>query len=172
MTPTTDTTGDFERLLAAHADDLEAIVRRHADGEADRDDLRQEISIALWRAMPRFRGEAGERTYVGRVALNRAITFRLRLARRRALAAPLDDALTAPPTSLSGEIDVQRLRAAMREAAGRLPAGHRELLAFAAAGYTPGEIAERTGRNAGAVRVALCRARAALRSWLGAGDAR
>jgi RNA polymerase sigma-70 factor (ECF subfamily) len=160
-----DTTRAFERLLTTHADDLEAIVRRHADSEADRDDLRQEISIALWRAMPRFRGEASERTYVGRVALNRAITFRLRLARRRALLGPLDDDLAAPRAD-TGEHDHVRRRATLRDAVERLPAAQRELLAYAVAGHTPTQIAERTGRNAGAVRVALHRARAAVRAWL------
>lgn len=159
----------FERLLATHAADLEAIVRRYVDDPADRDDLRQEIAIALWRAMPRFRGAASERTYVARIARNRAVTFALRLARRRAVFEVLDDAAAAvrPDT---GEHDLEALRARVGAALDDLPTGQREVLVLATAGCSPAQIAARTGRSPGAIRVTLHRARRAIRRWLD-GDA-
>jgi RNA polymerase sigma factor (sigma-70 family) len=155
----------FEQLLATYAKDLESVVRRYAAGEADRDDLRQEISIALWRALPRFRGEASERTYLLRVAHNRAITFCLRQARNQALLVPLREDLAAPLAD-SGEHDIDRMRAVLETGLSELPAGYRDLLAYAAAGYSPKQIGQCTGRTAGAVRVALHRARTAMRRWL------
>src|SRR5688500_1597612 len=59
--PPVPTTADLNRILAEHAPHIEAVVRRYADEPMDRDDLRQEIAIAIWRAMPRFAGRASER---------------------------------------------------------------------------------------------------------------
>ena len=163
--PSRASSPELDRLLADHADDLERIVRRYVDDEADRDDLRQEIAIALWHALPRFRREAGERTYVVRIAQNRAVTFCLRQARRRALFQDIPAELAAPRPD-TGELDLPRLRAAVEAAMGQLPSAQRDVLALAAAVYTPVQIAERTGQTGGAVRVALHRARQSLRRWL------
>jgi RNA polymerase sigma factor (sigma-70 family) len=159
-------TADLTRILAEHAPHIEAVVRRYADDPMDRDDLRQEIAIAVWRAMPRFAGRASERTYVLRIAHNRASTFCLRRARNRALIPGLttDD---QQAMTMSGEHEHLHLVDRLRDAMGRLPGMQRELLTLAADGHSPAEIARATGRNAGAVRVALHRARATLREWLG-----
>lgn len=162
---------DLRRLLAAHADDIESIVRRCTDDAMDRDDLRQEIAIAIWRAMPRFLGRSGERTYLMRIAQNRATTFRLRLARNRALFHPLDFDPPVPERH-SGEHDIEALRTLIAAAAAELSVVQHEALAFAAEGYTPRQIAARTGRSAGAVRVALHRARDVMRRWLNSANAR
>jgi RNA polymerase sigma-70 factor (ECF subfamily) len=156
---------DLTRLLTAHAAALETIVRRYVDDPMERDDLRQEIAIALWRALPRFRGSAAERTYVLRIARNRAITHCLRLARRRALCNALPDDLAAPAPD-TGEHDIESLRRTMFALIDQLPSIQRDVLALTAAGCTPTQIAARTGRNAGAVRVALHRARHLLRRWM------
>ena len=160
------TTADLTRILAEHAAHIEAVVRRYADDPMDRDDLRQEIAIAVWRAMPRFAGRATERTYVLRIAHHRAVTFCLRRPGNRALLPRLssDDQLTM---TMSGEHEHMHLADRLRDAMGRLPGVQREVLALAADGHSPNEIARVTGRNAGAVRVALHRARATLREWLG-----
>ncbi|HUQ84258.1 MAG TPA: sigma-70 family RNA polymerase sigma factor [Gemmatimonadaceae bacterium] len=160
------TTADLTRILAEHAADIEAVVRRYADDPMDRDDLRQEIAIAVWRAMPRFAGRATERTYVVRIAHNRAVTFCLRRARNRALMPGLspDD---QHAMTMSGEHERMHLADRLRDAMSRLPGMQREVLTLAADGHSPNEIARVTGRNAGAVRVALHRARATLREWLG-----
>jgi RNA polymerase sigma-70 factor (ECF subfamily) len=155
----------LHRALADHAASIEAVVRRYVDDDMERDDLRQEIAIALWRALPRHAGGASERTYVLRIAHNRAATWCLKRARNRALFS----ALTSDhpqPWSVSGEVDLRFLTDRVSEALHRLPEGQREVLSLAAAGHTNAEIARQTGRNAGAVRVALHRARAVLRGWL------
>ncbi len=48
----------------------------------DREDLVQEIAVALWQAIPKFRGEASERTWLYRIAHNTAITASAKLWRR------------------------------------------------------------------------------------------
>lgn len=75
---------------------------------------------------------------------------------------PLDQ---APPPAVEAEFDSCWLQELMRRALEAVkeayPAQH-ELLAFAAEGLSPAEIAERTGRSAGAIRVALHRSRKRL----------
>jgi len=156
----------LQRILVAHAADIEAVVCRYVDDEMDRDDLRQEIAIAVWRALPRFLGESSERTYIVRIAQNRAITFRLRLARNRALFNDLGDDDVAIG-SHSGEYDLRRAYSQVMEAMTKLPTAQHDVLSLYAAGYSPRQIASQTGRSAGAIRVALHRAREAVRRMLG-----
>src|SRR5215212_5808351 len=54
-----------------------------ADGEQE--DLHQELLIAVWTALPAFRGESSESTFVYRVAHNYALTW-VRTRRNRAKA--------------------------------------------------------------------------------------
>ena len=168
---TSRSSAELQRILVAHASSIEAIVRRYVDNEMDRDDLRQEIAIAVWRALPRFLGLSSERTYVLRIAQNRAITFRLRLARSRALFHEIEED-DAPIGSHSGEFDVRRAYAQVMDAMTQLPAAQHDVLALAAAGYTPLEIASKTGRSAGAIRVALHRARDTIRRLISGNDPR
>lgn len=70
----------FERLLAANGPALTRLAASYTRTVGDREDLLQEIALALWQALPRFRGECSERTFLFRVAQNRAFTY---LARRR-----------------------------------------------------------------------------------------
>ena len=53
---------------------------------ADQDDLRQEISIAIWNALDRFRGDCSERTFLFRIAHNRGLSH---VARRRVVGGEL-----------------------------------------------------------------------------------
>lgn len=160
-------TVDLERILTDHAEQIEAVVRRYADDPMERDDLRQEIAIAIWRALPAFAGRASKRTYILRIAHNRASTFCLRRARNRALFSSLTGDVASDST-VTGEHDRLDLSGLLHGALSKLPGSQRDVMALSVAGHSPHEIARATGRNAGAVRVALHRARATLRSWLGA----
>src|SRR2546422_6689202 len=73
---------DFDAVIRAHGDALERVAWGYVDNASDRDDLMQEVLTALWRALPRFRGESSERTFVLRVAHNRGISFAIRHRRR------------------------------------------------------------------------------------------
>lgn len=159
------TTGDLQRLLSTHSAEIERIVRRYATSEMDRDDLRQEIAIAIWQAIPRFLGHSTTRTYLLRIAQNRAVTFSLRRARNRALFRPLEVDPEAPSRD-SGEHDLEFLQLQIGLAMKALPPQHHELLTLSAAGYSPMQIAAQTGRTPGAIRIALHRAREAAKKYL------
>ena len=61
---------------------LRRLTLSYASGQADREDIYQEILIAIWTALPRFRGDSSERTWVYRIAHNIAISASVRRNRR------------------------------------------------------------------------------------------
>src|SRR5690349_1722040 len=68
----------FKRLLREHGSSLLRLAASYErDADAQRD-LVQEIAFALWRALPNFRGECSERTFLFRIGHNRAITHQSR----------------------------------------------------------------------------------------------
>lgn len=131
----------------------------------DRDDLLQEIAMALWRALPSFRGDCSERTFVFRIAHNRCITH---LSRRRVTVSleeselEVEDPSATAETALAEEQDRQGLLAAIRE----LPAIHREVLVLTLEGMEYREIADVVGISESNVGVRLNRARERLRKLL------
>jgi len=64
----------FEEQIKEHERMVYKICRMYANTEDDRKDLFQEIIIQLWRAYPKFRGEARFSTWLYRIGLNVAIT--------------------------------------------------------------------------------------------------
>jgi RNA polymerase sigma factor (sigma-70 family) len=151
----------FADLLAAHGPGLGRVVQSYAR-PADQDDLAQEISLALWAALPGFRGECSERTFVFRIAHNRGLTF---LARRRVQGDALPevaDGAPGPEVRAAGRQDVDALFAALRT----LPVTHRQVLALALEDVSHAEIAACLGITVENVAVRLSRARAALRKRL------
>lgn len=64
----------FEILLKEHELLVYKICRLYGNTDDDRQDLFQDIVIQLWRAYPKFRGEAKFSTWLYRIGLNVAIT--------------------------------------------------------------------------------------------------
>ena len=64
---------DFAELLGQYEGALWRLAAGYVDQSADREDLFQEIAVALWQALPRYRGGASPRTFVYRIAHNTAI---------------------------------------------------------------------------------------------------
>lgn len=65
----------FERWLGEHAAVLHHVANGFAAG-ADRQDLFQELLLAVWRAVPAFRNGAAPSTFIFRVAHNAALTWK------------------------------------------------------------------------------------------------
>ena len=70
----------FLTLLNANLAALGRLASSYAGNTGERDDLLQEIALALWQALPRFRGECSERTFLFRIAHNHCINH---IVRRR-----------------------------------------------------------------------------------------
>lgn len=65
----------FDAWLREHAGILHRVANGFATGP-DREDLMQELLLALWRAVPAFAGESKASTFIYRVAHNAALTWR------------------------------------------------------------------------------------------------
>ena len=83
----------FERVLADYGPALARLAGAYESRQALREELQQEIALALWQALPSFRGESSEKTFVFRVATNRAMTH---LAQRAPAATGLEAAVDLP----------------------------------------------------------------------------
>jgi RNA polymerase sigma factor (sigma-70 family) len=156
---------DATSVFAEFGGMLSRVAAMYAPPGADREDLAQEMAMALVRALPRYRGDSSLRTYVYRIAHNCGIR---RIARRRAAGAPLDEAevgatAPGPEREVAARRDVERLALAV----GSLPLGARQVLMLALEGLTHAEIGEVLGLAENVVSVRLHRARAALRVLLG-----
>ena len=119
--------------------------------------------MALWTALPRFRGDSSERTWVYRVAHNTAISFAV-ARRRRHDREQANDIVAEPSSSAPQEgaaIDRQRrnlLWAAVQE----LPIAERQIIVLYLEGLSALEIESITGVSAGAVATRLTRIRQKL----------
>lgn len=65
----------FVKQLKDNQNIIHKICRLYTDCEDSHKDLFQEITIQLWKAFPKFRGESKFSTWAYRVALNTAITL-------------------------------------------------------------------------------------------------
>lgn len=156
----------LEALLAEHGDALWRLAGGYATDRADREDLYQNIVLALWRALPRFRGESSMRTFLFRIAHNRGLTHRHH--RRRVGWEPLsdDDVQPAPgPTPLAAAVEADARRR-LRDAIRALPVGHREVVMLTLEDVPQREIAAVLGISEGNVAVRLHRARRRLAALL------
>lgn len=161
----------FDVLLRAHGPSLARLAASYARRASEHDDLFQEIALAIWRALPGFRGECSERTFVFRIAHNRGISY---LARRRAPNAASDeeselpDGRPNPEQALSANQESERLAKAVQS----LPLAHRQVVTLALEGLSYGEIADVLGISETNVGARLTRARQMLRERLKPHDIR
>jgi RNA polymerase sigma factor (sigma-70 family) len=158
----------FEQIVRTHGDGLSRVAWGYVDNAADHDDLLQDILVAIWQALPRFRAESSERTFVFRVAHNRGCTFLARRRRHEPLApdAPIADPRPGPDANLDDAQRRERLVAAVRT----LPDTQRQAVLLRLEGFSLAEIAAAQATSEANVSVRLTRARDRLLELLGGED--
>ena len=148
-----------------HGPALSRLAASYTRGAAEREDLLQEIAFAIWQALPRFRGECSERTFIFRIAHNRALSH---IGRRRLPLAEGDEHLEVsspapdPERAMSIEQEGQRLLDAIR----RLPLPYAQVVTLTLEEMTYAEIGEVLGISETNVGARLTRAREMLRTFL------
>ena len=65
----------FERIVAEHGPLVSRIAMTYEADPALREDLTQQIFLAVWQALPSYRADASLKTFIARIAQNRAISF-------------------------------------------------------------------------------------------------
>ena len=159
-------------VLSARDDRHRRPVRPAPCGAGEGTRARRGELHALWTALPTFRGECSEKTFILRIAHNRALTYLSRRGAPGSLRAPVDvsdheDAVVAttgknPAMAYERAERGSRLLAATRA----LPIAHRQVITLLLEGLGHREIAYVLGTTEGNVAVRATRARAALRALL------
>jgi RNA polymerase sigma factor (sigma-70 family) len=103
----------FRALMQGHQARLLRLVGRFVGSREDAEDVVQEAFIAAYRQMGRFRGDASFGTWLGRIAIYKA----LKVAKRERRATPLE----GNPARQSADEPDQAAAIAVREAVARLP---------------------------------------------------
>ena len=160
----------FDRILGEQGGAISRLAYSYETVASVREELVQEIGLAIWQALPRFRGECSERTFVFRIAHNRGLTH---VWRRRPAHQPLDDLEEADqpvdprphPDEQVAQID-QRVR--LMSAIQSLPVAHRQMIVLMLEGLSHAQMAEVLGITENNVGVRLNRARNMLKDALGA----
>ncbi|MFV8749534.1 RNA polymerase sigma factor [Nannocystaceae bacterium ST9] len=149
-------------VLAEHGPGLSRMAGRHARTAAEREDLEQDIALALWQSLDRWRGEASIQTFAYKVARYCCCAL---LRRRARVELDLDvdaEAFEDPDASIDAWLarldDLARLERAREE----LPEGLGSTLALRLEGKSYAEIAEALGISERNVSVRLVRARQQL----------
>ncbi len=156
----------FLALLNANLGALRRLSSSYAGTTGERDDLLQEIALALWQALPRFRGESSERTFLFRIAHNHCINH---IVRRKPVESlqelELDPEDGARPIEMA--LSAAQQSARLVDAVRRLPLIQREVVVLALEDMDYAEIAAVLGISETNVGVRLNRARASLRKLMG-----
>ena len=162
-----DVRAAFEELLRRYAAPMRRLAWSYEREPIAREDLFQEIVMALWTGLPRFRGESSERTWVYRVAHNTAIAF---AAKRKRTREREHDAGKPPEPShgpnQEGDAIAEQQRRLLWAAIHDLPITDRQILTLHLEGLSAQDIEAVTGVTSGAVATRLTRVRQRLAATL------
>ncbi len=156
----------LDAIVAEHGPAIARIAAAFEANAARRDELGQEILLAIWQSLPRFRGDATLKTFVLRIAHNRAVDHALQASRdlaRDDVSEDLVDPQRGPEHSASLQQRGQRLAAIVR----LLPLAQRQLVTLALEGLSHEEIGGMLGISVGNVAVRLTRARKHITQQMG-----
>jgi len=152
-------------LIERHRDELRAHCTRILRSPHDAEDAVQEALLRAWRALHQYEGRGSRRSWLYRIATNAAVD-QIRGRREPATESAVPDP-AQPVDQFERRESMDRLVSAAR----RLPSREREVFVLRAViGHSARESADMLDTTPASVNSALQRARAKLRSRLGAGE--
>lgn len=160
----------YRQLMNTHRAAVARIAFSFSRHRAEREDLEQDIWFAIWRALPVYRGDASFRTFVLRIAHNRAISSIA--ARRPDVSLDAAAEVAAPEPSPESEARRDEQAAQLLVAVRRLPVGLRQAVSLRLEGLSLAEIGQVLGITENNATVRLNRARERLRQLLEASHER
>jgi RNA polymerase sigma factor (sigma-70 family) len=157
----------FDRIMREYGPAFSRLTAGYEKVASVREELMQEIALAIWQALPHFRGECSERTFIYRIGHNRGLTH---AHRRPAALQRLDelpdlqliDPQPRPDQRVATIDEHDRLRSAIQT----LPLTYRQVVMLLLEDLAQADIAAVLGITEGNVAVRLNRARAALKQAL------
>ncbi|HUO17095.1 MAG TPA: RNA polymerase sigma factor [Verrucomicrobiae bacterium] len=156
---------EYEQLWSEFGASLARLAASYESNPQSREDLLQEIRLAIWMALPRFRGDASLRTFIFRIAHNRALTHVWR-RKRSGMAEESEEILdprSSPEASAINRADQSRLLTAIR----LLPIPFRQVLTLALEDLSHAEISAVLGISENNVAVRMNRAKKLIKERLG-----
>jgi RNA polymerase sigma factor (sigma-70 family) len=156
----------YEELLREFGPGLSRLAASYESHTHVREDLLQNIRLALWTALPGFRGECSLRTFVYRIAHNRGLSHAY--GRRRQLPeADEPEGIIDPKSDPESTAIENAMQARLARAIRSLPLAYRQVITMTLESLPHAEIALVLGISENNVAVRLNRARVLLRDRLG-----
>jgi len=156
----------YEDLLREYSPGLFRLAASYESLAQARDDLLQEIRLALWTALPGFRGECSLRTFIYRIAHNCGLNHVYR-RRRQLPETDEQDEIIDPKMNPESSAIQNAMQARLARAIQSLPIAYRQVITMTLESLPQAEIALVLGISESNVAVRLSRARALLREKLG-----
>lgn len=107
---------EFEKTVRENAAILHKFCRIYTDNSQEYKELFQEMLIQIWRSMEKFRGDAKISTFVYRICINTALSFRAKLNRSQKRFEILDGKIfIQPEKDIARDEQLEKLYAAIRQ---------------------------------------------------------
>ena len=157
----------FHALLQQHGKLLRHLVAGYEANAAVQDELFQEIALAIWTALPSFRGDSAERTFIARIAHNRLASHVDKAVKRvKTESYRQEEHDKVPVGCVESQHATNRRTEQLLAAVRRLKPDDRRLVSLALEGFSYQQIAEVVGLSVNHVGVRLNRAKARLKTLL------
>ena len=155
----------FEQIVADYGGLISRIAVSYEADPTLREDLTQQIFLAVWQALPSYRADASLKTFVARIAQNRAISFVAKQVRQGPVAELPERLVAEAPNPEESAIEASERRRLI-EATRQLPLPQRQVIVLILEGFSYPEIAEMLDIAPNALSLRLTRAKAALKKIL------
>ena len=165
MTPRTKH-DDIELLLVNFMPLLARITASYEFDSRLQEDLLQDISLAVWRALDSFKYDASIKTYIAKIAHNRGVDHALKQKRHTQKRADFDDNTLPTSSSDNSQGQSQDEKLDLMSALERLSLKNRQVITMQLEGFNYAEIASILGTSEQAVTKRVGRARQVLAQWL------
>ena len=157
----------FDRIVERHSAEIAALANRLLGWPGDVDDVVQDVFVAAFVNLKKFRGECRLRTWLFTITVNKCRSYRLRRRLRTTRAGDFEPATGQEQGAEQPAMDEEAF-ARVRHAVQALPRKYREVVVLRyLQGLEPAEIGGLLGVKVNAVQVRLNRARARLKEQLG-----
>jgi RNA polymerase sigma-70 factor, ECF subfamily len=151
----------FLGIIELYQPALRRLVNSYEVDPGRREDLFQEIALGVWQALPRFRGDSSERTWLYRIAHNIAISTLESRRRRDNRELPMPDSaeLMGRWNDPDRVLVIEEQRQAMLAAIQELPPIDKQLIVLHLEDLSDQEIEEVSGFSESAIASRLSRIR-------------
>ena len=154
---------DIDAVLTTYAPLLGRVAASYESDPRRREDLIQDISLAVWRALARFKHESSLKTYVAKIAHNRCVDHVLKEKRHKEkLHSDYEDMDEMPMNNGLNQDTTLDVTQAIQ----RLGITYKQVITMQLEGFSQQEIASVLGINEAAVAKRASRARLLLEQWL------